>query len=302
MMSAMNDRPDAGRRSDWARVWRLGLLDGATLMHVRYSRQRFRPHSHEVFTIGAIFEGLFGIEVDGAYRKIAPGHFSFLAPRSLHTGECLSAELQYRTIYVSRAAIERLAGLRPDGDRTVWFHRPSPSEPVLLAEFVAAHEKLETAALGGGGETDLEAVLSELVRRYGRIGPRTADDRGRGRKSPAVRRALELVESAYRRDLGLDELADRAGVSAFHFIRLFKRETGFTPHSYLMQHRLERAKELLLSGFSIAQVAAMAGFYDQSHLGRHFRSLVGATPGEFVAARGLSDDARSQPGSRPFER
>ena len=79
----------------------------------------------------------------------------------------------------------------------------------------------------------------------------------------------------------LAELAGVACLSPYHFIRVFARHTGLTPHAWLMQLRARKAGELLRQGAPIAQAAASAGFADQSHLNRTFKRLLGYTPGQF---------------------
>jgi AraC family transcriptional regulator len=76
-----------------------------------------------------------------------------------------------------------------------------------------------------------------------------------------------------------------ARLSPYHFARQFKAATGMPPHQYVIARRVERAKQLLLDGddFSLGQVAAHAGFADQSQFSHHFKRLVGITPGRFRA-------------------
>jgi AraC-like DNA-binding protein len=70
--------------------------------------------------------------------------------------------------------------------------------------------------------------------------------------------------------------------SPYHFAKQFKRATGLPPHQYVIARRVERAKQLLQGGdFTLAEVAARAGFSDQSQFCRHFKRLVGVTPGRF---------------------
>jgi AraC family transcriptional regulator len=74
-----------------------------------------------------------------------------------------------------------------------------------------------------------------------------------------------------------------ARLSPYHFARQFKTATGPTPHQYVLARRVERAQQLMQQGgdLSLAEVAACAGFWDQSRFSRHFKRLVGDTPGQF---------------------
>jgi AraC family transcriptional regulator len=88
-----------------------------------------------------------------------------------------------------------------------------------------------------------------------------------------------------RLDAGLtvEQLAAAARLSAYHFARQFKAATGLPPHQYVILRRVERARQLLQAGtgLSLAEVAAHVGFADQSQVCRHFKRLVGVTPGQF---------------------
>ena len=83
--------------------------------------------------------------------------------------------------------------------------------------------------------------------------------------------------------LTLRDLAAVAHLSPYYFARRFKESTGLPPHQYIIARRIERAKQLLRGDeeLSLAQVAARTGFWDQGHLTRHFKRLVGVTPRRF---------------------
>ena len=78
-------------------------------------------------------------------------------------------------------------------------------------------------------------------------------------------------------------MAAAAHLSVYHFARQFKAATGLPPHQYVVMRRVERAKQLLQGGddLSLAEVAACAGFSDQSQFTHHFKRIVGVTPGQF---------------------
>jgi AraC-like DNA-binding protein len=98
----------------------------------------------------------------------------------------------------------------------------------------------------------------------------------------AMRRVREHIETHLGENVDLAALASIAGLSVFHFARAFKRTAGVTPHLYLLRRRIERAQEMLgRTELSLSEIALAAGFFDQSHLARHFRQVVGMTPREF---------------------
>ena len=98
----------------------------------------------------------------------------------------------------------------------------------------------------------------------------------------AMRRVREYVEVHLDETIELSMLARVAGLSVHHFARQFKQSAGVTPHVYLTQKRVERAQEMLVqTDLSLAEIALAVGFFDQGHLARHFRHMLGTTPREF---------------------
>jgi AraC-like DNA-binding protein len=98
----------------------------------------------------------------------------------------------------------------------------------------------------------------------------------------AMRRVREYVEVHLGESIDLSMLAGVAGLSVHHFARQFKQSAGVTPHVYLTQKRVERAQEMLVqTDLPLAEIAFAVGFFDQGHLARHFRHLLGKTPREF---------------------
>ena len=98
-----------------------------------------------------------------------------------------------------------------------------------------------------------------------------------------LRAVVEYIEEHVDTGPTLEQMAAVARLSPYHFARQFKAATGLPPHQYVIARRVERAKQLLQGGgdFSLAEVAAHAGFSDQSVFSHHFKRIVGVTPGQF---------------------
>jgi transcriptional regulator of acetoin/glycerol metabolism len=98
----------------------------------------------------------------------------------------------------------------------------------------------------------------------------------------AMRRVREYVEVHLGESIDLSMLAGVAGLSVHHFARQFKQSAGVTPHAYLTQKRVDRARKMLVqTDLPLAEIAFTVGFFDQGHLARHFRHMFGTTPREF---------------------
>lgn len=94
-----------------------------------------------------------------------------------------------------------------------------------------------------------------------------------------LRQAIAYIHDNLNQDLTLAEIAAVVDMSMYHFSRLFKQSTGFAPHQYVMNCRIERAKKLLAqSNQPIEKICQEVGFQSQSHFTNVFRKLIGLTP------------------------
>lgn len=94
--------------------------------------------------------------------------------------------------------------------------------------------------------------------------------------------ALAYIEANFDKTVSLAQLADLSALSVSRFATVFRKEFGLSPYKYLCELRVRRAQTLLLAGVPGSVVASEVGFFDQSHLARHFKRLCGMTPSAFV--------------------
>ena len=123
-------------------------------------------------------------------------------------------------------------------------------------------------------------ALAALLQAHGGIrtaaGPTASPTR-------AIRTAKEILAAELDRKISLSAVADAVGLSRYHFLRVFKRETGLPPHLFRTQRRIDMARRLLRRRMPPAQVALETGFSDQSHFTNKFRQFTGATPRQYTA-------------------
>ena len=94
-----------------------------------------------------------------------------------------------------------------------------------------------------------------------------------------LERVLEFMQHNFAQDLSLAELAREAGISRFHFIKLFRKKCGITPHQYLIKLRMENAAKLLQSGnLRINEIAIRCGYQNAAHFSTAFQKYFAQTP------------------------
>lgn len=279
-MELKHPRPGRGER---ARFWAADDV-GVELLAARYQTHRFVPHTHEQYSIGVILEGALGFRHERLDDVAPAGTVKAVDPGDLHTGFAASAAgWSYRNFFVDPDVMRRAARELDGDDRLPSFPREPIRDARSARELSRLHRLLDTSTDRLERESATLCALTHLISRHA-VGRRSG--RATTPNRPAVARARELIESRPGDDLSLGELASVAGLSAYHFLRVFRRETGLTPHAYLLQVRIDRARLMLAGGATIVDTALAWGFSDQSHLTRRFKAVLGVTPGQYQRRTG----------------
>jgi AraC family transcriptional regulator len=169
---------------------------------------------------------------------------------------------------------------------TIGFQERRCETDPTVARF-AAHFKneLENTSYTGKlyGESLAMAFSFHLLEKHGRLAKTIKFPSGK-LSAGQLRRSLEFIHANLAEDLSIEQLADQAYLSAFHFARLFRNTVGLTPHQYILQNRIERAKRLITksSYLNLTEIGLSVGFFDQAHFTKSFKRVVGTTPKAFL--------------------
>ena len=137
----------------------------------------------------------------------------------------------------------------------------------------------------GASTMELESACCEALRAMCELTTaRSEPPRPRGAWGTAVAKVRALLDERFTETISLDALAAFARLDKFHLCRAFREEVGLPPHAYVTHRRIGLARALLARGVAQAEVAVRVGLYDQSQLHRHFKRIVGVTPGEYARA------------------
>jgi AraC family transcriptional regulator len=157
-------------------------------------------------------------------------------------------------------------------------------DPVINRFGLLAQKELSEGGIGGRlyAEGLGTALAVHLLRRYGSTSPSARVIYRGGIASRPLRRVIDYINEHLQGELSLAELSRLAKLSPHHFATAFKASTGISPHQYVIERRIERARELLRRNEnSISEIAYAVGFSSQTHLTAHFRRTMGLTPRMF---------------------
>jgi AraC-like DNA-binding protein len=234
---------------------------------------------HGGFSVSYVRRGSFGYRVRGRVFELVAGSLLVGHPgdeyvcrhdHHLQGDECLS-------FHFSPERVDEL-GAAP----AVWRSGGVPPLPELMVI-----GELAQAAAEGRSAVGLDEAGMALASRFGEV----VSGRSHGAPEAAARDRRRAVEAALwldensREEVDLETAARQVGLGSFHFLRLFTRVLGVTPHQYLVRCRLRRAAGLLADeGLSITDVALEVGFGDLSNFVRTFHRAAGASPRAFRRA------------------
>lgn len=252
-------------------AWRPEVPGVTEVLHAHFTDHAYPAHVHETWTLLLVDTGGVEYALDGRRHDAVPGSVTVLPPDVPHDGQAaLTSGFDKRVVYIddrwlSRGLLGRAVG------------RPT----VPGADLGAAVARLHAALARPGAELEAESRLALVAEQVGvRLGG--AAEPGPSGRSPRVAALVRDRLDAEDVPPSLEDLATELGVHPTHIVRAFRREYGIAPHQYLTGRRVDRARRMLLAGQSAADVAVAVGFHDQSHLTRHFRRVLGVTPGAFA--------------------
>jgi AraC-like DNA-binding protein len=256
--------------------FRIPQLGGAELILGDHVVATGRPVLHEDVESRLIAAGEVRVRIDGESRLLSAGTLLRIPPEQLHTlSDGGSGTYSFLALHVAPALLQR-RGYLASHLQGLETHVMQAARTEITAAALAALQALRD---GAGASDTVDRVIAVLV-----DWAATVESRVRSRPAsrvPAIDRALAYLREHDTGDLAIDDVAAAAGLSKFYFVRLFASTLGATPHRYQMLLRVTRSRRLLRAGTDIAEVAALTGFFDQSHFTRCFREIVGVTPGRY---------------------
>jgi AraC-like DNA-binding protein len=267
-------------------AWRPRVPGVTEVFHAHFTEYAYPMHVHEAWTLLIVDDGAVRYDLDRHEHGTPHDTVSLLPPHVPHNGSPATPHgFRKRVLYLDSTVLDDgLIGPAVDG--------PDLRDPLLRRRVGQVHAALTRP----GEELEAESRLTLVGERL-RAHLRPAQD-GAGaaeRRDPVLARRLrELLDERLVAGIGLEPAAALLHAHPAHLVRAFTLAYGIAPHQYLTSRRVDRARRLLLDGLAPGEVAVATGFYDQAHLTRHFRKLVGVTPGRYRGVAGARPVGRQE--------
>jgi len=268
--------------SEFQETQQFALRPQYTVRHTAAENCEFAPHTHSAFTVTAMLLGRMCATIGDCDFELSAGEAALTNLGQNHAARGSSVE--FVSIGVGPVLVNELVaeiGLtRTTSD--IVFRASVVADPTIIQTARAIAAEVSAGQLGHAEMLDalVRQLVIHLLRSH--LTVRMSDQIELSRAGPVdrrLRRAIEFMHDNFGRELALEEIAAAAYLSEYHFARLFKQITGVTPHVYLANVRLERARKLLAeTALPISEIAAMVGYQSQSHFSKMFKSVAGITP------------------------
>ncbi|KIX15119.1 AraC family transcriptional regulator [Dethiosulfatarculus sandiegensis] len=257
-----------------------GRSRGVTVLNAVMSDFSYGKHAHEELAIGVTTKGVQEFSCKGSKFRSLPGNIILFNPGEVHDGNPgLGQTMKYTMLYLNPSKFYPLMGCASNQDLNEYrIPRTHFADPVLSSLVL---EISRNALEINNSPLECEHGLYRIASRVSKIMGIFQPNNWTGVKDAELLRVRDYIHDNIEEDISIDDLSRVANISKYHLIRIFRSQFGLTPHQYILNHRINQAREVLRKGFSPTRVAHEFGFYDASHMNRHFKRAYGVTPKQY---------------------
>ena len=265
------------------------LRENYHYFHLRDTAGQERDfHFHEFDKLVLLLDGRVDYALESVVYPLRPWDILLVRHHTIHKALIdKSAPYERIILYLDRKYFDRLM---PQAQLFGCFDRADESSQYLLTPDERQRRELSDVLAGiekslhasdFGAQAMCDSYLVQLLVLLGRLSASApAEPRGEGPYDEKIASVLSYIGENLTSPLSVEELADMVHISRYHFMRLFKAQTGTSVHAYVRQRRLMRAAHLIREGMSAARAAEESGFSDYSAFHRAFTAVFGVSPGK----------------------
>lgn len=253
---------------------------GTTVLNAVMSDFSYAKHAHEELALGVTTSGVQEFDCEGSQFRSHAGDIILFNPGDVHNGNPGDDEaLKYTMIYLDIEDFYPLIRSSTEGQskqfRISENHFKDPVLQFLILEMA------QVVADGRRMTVEYEHCRYKIAKQLAKRLRLSSADSWVGNKDTLLLKVRDYIHDNIKEDISIEELSQVANISKYHFIRLFRNQFGMTPHKYILNSKVNRARVLLKSGILSSAVAHELGFFDVSHLNRHFKRSFGLTPKQY---------------------
>ncbi len=256
---------------------------------IEYGREYHLPsgvnktyHCHEWYEILFLIEGDVAYEIEGRLYPLVPGDMLVINDREFHTN-IIGTNKPFHRIYIHLDPVFfHMFGSGSGGLLSPFEQRETGSDN-LVSQFPPALSSLRDMDLSGGISPDFQRPFIDLLYAlygYSKKYKDTAVEKKT--RDEKMSRLISYINGNPSKDLSIDNLGIKFGLSRSRLIVRFKNFTGLPIHEYILRKRVNHARVLLVNGSSATEACFTAGFKDYSHFYRTFKKRMRCSPGEFL--------------------
>ncbi len=251
----------------------LEILKNTFFENIQSKKESFHRHYHDTYTIGVTHDGVF------KYFNSNKAFYSYRYstkisnPAEVHGGD--SDSWRYTNFYPSNELMAQIY-------EQIFLEKKLPIFQEYIIDdlrlynllcnlFQSVYSKQDEMLI----EISLLEALSYLIKNH-TFYTKSYDDLFDDKK--VVKTSIEYIKDTIDSNISLEQLAQNASMSKYHFLRVFKKELGITPHNYILSQTVQKTVQKIFKGMSLSDASVDTGFSDQSHFTRNFKKIYGYTP------------------------
>jgi AraC-like DNA-binding protein len=251
-------------------AWKPRVPGVREVLHATFTDHAYPLHTHDAWTLFIVDDGQIRYDLHRHARGADRSTVGILPPHVVHDGRTHGPGYHKRVLYLESAVIgQELIGAAVD--------ESSVQGAGLRSAIAAVHDTISCADDALEAETRL-AFVTERIRRA--LGARTGD--AKQHRTDLAEQLRAFLDDHLVETVTMSAASVAIGADQTQLARAFVAAFNIPPHAYVLGRRLDLARDRILDGEPLADVAAAVGFFDQAHMTRRFKRFLGTTPGRFA--------------------
>jgi len=244
-------------------------------LELRYSNntKHYKEHIHDTFSLGINLEDKSIYTNKNKKYDFDVGMIAIVNPNEIHS--CNPVKTTPNLYYMMYLDEKWCYGIQKSICEQIASFKSFPENIIYD---INLYNEFKTLCENIFSDIDYNEKENELINFFTNLFEKHLENANPKIEDKAFEKIVEYLNKNYKENISLEELSQTFSLNPFYIIRLFKSNINMTPHAYLLNIKINRAKEILKKGISIVDTALECGFSDQSHFHRNFLKIVATTP------------------------